>query len=187
MRVFISHSSKDKDAVEQLANQLAEYGFEVWYDGWEILSGDDIVAKINHGLDKCEAGIIVFSKHSLESRWVEAETSYLTYARIQESKVLIPIVVDQQAWVPPLVRPLARREITEVEAIRDALRSRRAGPPAAKYPEHGEVERVLIGLYRRDGGTIDVEVKLRGELVSNSSLSSLPGRLVNAHQSFLQG
>jgi TIR domain len=63
-------------------------------DKWEIRPGDDIVASINAGLDQADAGIIVFSQHSHESRWVEAEVSYLTYARVQEQKVLIPVV----AW-----------------------------------------------------------------------------------------
>lgn len=43
--------------------------------------GDDIVAMINQGLDQADAGLIVFSTHARESRWVEAEASYLTYAR----------------------------------------------------------------------------------------------------------
>ena len=90
--------------------------------------GDDIVAKINDGLEQAGAGLIVFSAHSGESRWVEAEVSYLTYARIQESKVLIPIRVGEDAYVPPLLRPLAWRGIEEVDAIADALLHRRAGP-----------------------------------------------------------
>ena len=105
MRVFISHSSKDKPAVEALALALHERGFEVWLDKWEIGPGDDIVAKINDGLDEAGAGIIVFSRHSRDSRWVEAEVSYLTFARIEEGKNLIPIMLDADAYVPPLLRP----------------------------------------------------------------------------------
>jgi hypothetical protein len=40
------------------------------------------VASINAGLDEAGAGIIAFSRHSRESRWIEAEARYLTYARI---------------------------------------------------------------------------------------------------------
>jgi len=72
MRVFISHSSQDKPAVEALALALRERGIEPWLDKWEIGPGDDIVASINAGLDEAQAGIIVFSPHSRESRWVEA-------------------------------------------------------------------------------------------------------------------
>ena len=117
MRVFISHSSNDKPAVEALAVALRERGIDPWLDKWEIGPGDDIVAGINAGLEEADCGIIVFSRHTRESRWVEAEVSYLSYARIQESKVLIPVMVGDDAWVPPLLRPLAQRGIEEVEAI----------------------------------------------------------------------
>jgi hypothetical protein len=117
MRVFISHSSKDKSAVEPLVHALRERGFDPWFDKWEIAPGDDIVASINAGLEEAGAGIIAFSRHSRESRWVEAEVSYLTYARIQDDKILIPVMVSDDAWVPPLLRPLARRGIEEIDAI----------------------------------------------------------------------
>ena len=67
MHVFISHSSKDKPAVEQLARELRARGIDAWLDKWEIGPGDDIVASINAGLDAADAGIIVFSQHSRES------------------------------------------------------------------------------------------------------------------------
>src|ERR1017187_421028 len=144
MRAFISYSSIDRPAVEKLALGLRERGIDPWWDKWEIGPGDDIVASINAGLDEAGAGIIVFSRHSRESRWVEAEVSYLTYARIQESKLLIPVMVGDDVWVPPLLRPLARRGIEEIDAIADALLHRKAGPPPRVAPEHGRVERVLI-------------------------------------------
>lgn len=108
MRVFVSYCSKDRDAVRTLAYALEERGITCWWDQWEIDAGTDIVAAINRGLDGADAGIVVFSDQSRESRWVEAESNYLTYARIQESKVLIPVMAHADAWVPPLLRPLAR-------------------------------------------------------------------------------
>jgi hypothetical protein len=68
VRVFISHSSKDKPAVERLAVALQERGIQPWLDKWEIGPGDDIVAKINAGLEEASAGLIVFSQHARESR-----------------------------------------------------------------------------------------------------------------------
>ena len=148
MRVFISHSSQDKLAVEKLALGLRERGIEPWLDQWEIGAGDDIVASINAGLEQAQAGLIVFSRHSRESRWVEAEASYLTYARIAEGKVLIPVVLGEDYWVPALLRPLARRGIEEIEAIADGLLNRRARPAPARAAEAGQLQRVLITLRR---------------------------------------
>lgn len=188
MRVFISHSSKDKPAVESLALALRERGIDPWLDKWEISPGDDIVASINAGLEEAPAGIIVFSRHSRESRWVEAEVSYLTYARIQERKVLIPVVVGEDAWVPPLLRPLARRGIEEIDAIADALLGRRGGLPPVRAPEHGQVERVLITL-RREGPAegVRVEVRVADQVHGSASFASLPPGLLRAQREFLRG
>ena len=38
-RVFISHSSKDKPAVEKLAEALRAAGIDAWLDKWEIWLG----------------------------------------------------------------------------------------------------------------------------------------------------
>lgn len=140
MPVFISHSLKDKPAVEALAMALRERGIEVWLDKWEIGPGDDIVASINAGLDEAGCGIIVFSKESWESLWVRAQASYLQYARIEEGKALIPVIVGpDELWLPPLLRPLARRGIEEVDAIADAVLGRKVRPV-----EQGRTERLLV-------------------------------------------
>ena len=187
MRVFISHSSKDKPAVEQLAVELRNRGIDPWLDKWEIGPGDDIVAKINAGLEEASAGLIVFSTHSRESRWVEAETSYLTYARIVESKALIPVIAGEDAWVPPLLRPLARRGIEDVDAIADALLTRRAGPALARTAETGRLERVLVTL-RREGETgVRVAVRIGDEQHGGAFHAELPRSLILARDAFLRG
>jgi hypothetical protein len=185
LRVFISHSSKDKPAVEALA--LRERGIDPWLDKWEIGAGDDIVASINAGLDEAGAGIIVFSRHSRESRWVDAEVSYLTYARIQEQKVLIPVMLGEDCYVPPLLRPLARRGIDEMEAIAEALFRRQAKPIPARPPEQGRLERVLISL-RSDGGAgVRVELRIGAQVHSEAVLSAPPKGLAAAQAAFLKG
>jgi hypothetical protein len=160
VRVFISHSSKDKPAVEKLAIALREHGIEPWLDKWEINPGDDIVSRMNEGLEEATAGSIVFSQHSRDSRWVEAETSYLTYARVEEGKILLPIRVGDDAWVPPLLRPLAYRGIGEVDAIVDALLNRRPGPPLRGQMEGSVVERVVVSLQRTRGESIQAGVRI---------------------------
>ena len=187
MRVFISHSSKDKPAVEALALALRERGIEPWLDKWEIGPGDDIVASINAGLEEASAGVIVFSQHSKESRWVEAEVSYLTYARVQESKALIPVIIGEDIWVPPLLRPLARRGIEEIDAIADALLHRKAKPSPVRAPEHGRVERVLITLLREAAGGIRTAVAIADQEHGAASWPELPPALLEAQAAFLQG
>jgi len=38
--VFLSHSSTDKPAVEELARQLAKEGIQAWLDKWNLIPGD---------------------------------------------------------------------------------------------------------------------------------------------------
>src|SRR3954464_6730696 len=97
MRVFISHWSEDTAAVEELARKLRDRGIEAWLDTWMLGHGDNFVAKINHGLEEAGAGLIVFSANSRESPWVNAELSYLIYARFQESKALVPVRLGDDA------------------------------------------------------------------------------------------
>jgi hypothetical protein len=166
MRVFISHSSQDKPAVQVLAAGLRARGIDAWLDIWEIAPGEDIVDRINQGLQQADAGIIVFSEHSRASRWVESEVSYLTYARICEGKVLIPVTIDSNAWVPPLLRPLARRGIGEIDAIADALLGRRPVPPPLGPADWGSTDRVLISLEPgAAAGEVRVQVRIGPQAV----------------------
>jgi hypothetical protein len=55
MRVFVSHSSHDKPAVEALAEALRARGIDPWLDKWEIGLSGDFIASINQGLDEADA------------------------------------------------------------------------------------------------------------------------------------
>lgn len=145
------------------------------------------MTSISTGLEEASAGLIIFSRHSRNSRWVEAEVSYLTYARIVESKVLIPVVVGEDFWVPPLLRPLARRGIEEVEAIADALHSRKASPVRVHAPEFGELERVLVTLRREAQTGVRLTVRIGEQVYGDESYPSLPRALLEAQTSFLRG
>jgi len=187
VRVFISHSSKDKPAVLALAAALQSRGFEPWVDKWEIAPGDDIVAKINQGLAEADAGLIVFSASATDSRWVQAEWSALTFARIEHGQVLIPLTFGDDVDVPPLLAPLLRRRIDEVDAIADALRGRGARPASAPSPERGTAERVLITLQTAAGGAVQADVRCGERLLGSTLHPQLPAGLAGARAAFLRG
>ncbi|HRX54654.1 MAG TPA: toll/interleukin-1 receptor domain-containing protein [Verrucomicrobiales bacterium] len=50
--VFLSHSSKDKTVVRDLAERLRQDGVKVWFDEWVLKPGDSIPAKIEEGLER---------------------------------------------------------------------------------------------------------------------------------------
>ena len=186
-RVFISHSSKDKPAVELLAAALAERGIEPWLDKWEMNTGDDLIARINSGLDQAAAGLVVFSEHTDESFWVRAEVSYLIYAKIAEQKPLIPVSIDENAKVPPLLRPYLRRDILEVDAIADAILNRKqAAKPSVKSANWGRVEQVLIALTRQDN-RIHTSVTIGGHLQATATHDAIPNAITAALETFRHG
>jgi hypothetical protein len=67
--VFLSYRSIDRDRVRATAAALRAAGIDAWLDEWEILPGDNFVAKINQGLETCDAGVVFLSKASLEGKW----------------------------------------------------------------------------------------------------------------------
>ncbi|MCY2993415.1 MAG: toll/interleukin-1 receptor domain-containing protein [Planctomycetota bacterium] len=48
---FRSPSSKDKEAVRDVAERLRKDGLKVWLDAWVLKPGDSIPAKIEAGLE----------------------------------------------------------------------------------------------------------------------------------------
>lgn len=58
--LFLSHSSKDKGLVEQLAEGLLEEkGLHSWIDIWAIKAASDWEAEINDALAKCRACLVI--------------------------------------------------------------------------------------------------------------------------------
>ncbi|MBD3338626.1 MAG: TIR domain-containing protein, partial [Candidatus Lokiarchaeota archaeon] len=95
-KIFLSHSSKDKNFVEELANKLTNEGYSVWYDDWEIKIGDSIVKKINEGISESNFLIIVFSKNSVNSKWVQEELNAATFKNVESiGAFLLPILIDE--------------------------------------------------------------------------------------------
>ncbi len=51
--VFLSHSSADKPAVEQLARRLLDAGIQPWLDSWNLIPGDPWQEGLEEALDTC--------------------------------------------------------------------------------------------------------------------------------------
>ncbi len=101
--VFISHSSKDKVEVRELAEQLKADGLCVWLDEWEIKPGDMIGLKINQGLELSRTLVLVMSANASESEWVtfESQTVQITDPTNQRRR-FIPLRLDNAEIKGPL-------------------------------------------------------------------------------------
>ncbi|WP_370963094.1 tetratricopeptide repeat protein [Amycolatopsis sp. cg9] len=137
--VFCSHASADKPQVLAFAARLRADGFDAWVDGMEIGGGDDLVEKINDGLGRATAGLIFFSRHIDQALWARSEINYLTHQAVQGLRV-IPVMIDDDASVPPLLTAYLRRPIEAYEAIRDDLLDHRDRVPMGTLPDRSRAE-----------------------------------------------
>ncbi len=94
--VFVSHATADKISfVNELVMELQGVTPDVWYDRNMIKWGNNIKAKIYAGLEKCEFGIVVFSKSFIGRVWTEDELSKLLLKQDKSQQdVILPILLD---------------------------------------------------------------------------------------------
>lgn len=111
--VFISHASEDKESlVRPLAVALAQNGFKVWYDEFELKIGDSLSKSIDHGLANSSYGIVVLSRAFFSKNWPQYELEGLTARQMVGEKVVLPIWhgitrEDILRYSPPLADRLA--------------------------------------------------------------------------------
>jgi guanylate kinase len=103
-KIFLSHSSKDKDEVRKLADKLSDYGISVWLDEWEIFVGDSITQKIESGIRDSDFIGIWITKSAIESGWVQKEWRSKFHEEISFEKPRILPLLAEDAEIPPLLR-----------------------------------------------------------------------------------
>jgi hypothetical protein len=93
--VFISHSSKDKPVVRELANRLKQDGLRVWLDEWEIQPGDMIGLKIQQGLERSRTLLMVMSQAYFASEWSTLEHQILLFRDpTNAQRWFIPLLIE---------------------------------------------------------------------------------------------
>lgn len=186
-KVFCSHRSVDKPAVADFARRLRQAGIDAWLDQWEIQPGEDFVARINQGLAACDAGLVFFSSREWPGRWFEAEVSTLTLFNVEHGTRLIPVLIDEAAPLPPLLRRLARRGIEDFQQIVDAIEGWRSKPPLGPAADRPPRTRVTLRLERDGEGRIRVAALEGGAVRAELRGVALPAALDRGYADFLQG
>ena len=68
-KVFLSHSSKDKEFVRELYRRLTRDGVSCFLDEKSIGWGDNFVLTLEEGLKGCEYFVPILSPDFCESKW----------------------------------------------------------------------------------------------------------------------
>jgi formylglycine-generating enzyme required for sulfatase activity len=73
--VFISYSKTRAVEAEELASELGDLGYDVWWDT-SLLPTGSFGAEIDRQLDAAKAVIVVWSPESVRSKWVRSEAAH---------------------------------------------------------------------------------------------------------------
>jgi len=74
-RVFISHSTKDKEIADAICRQLESEGIECWIAPRDIEVGSEWSEAIMRGIETCPAFILVLSANANHSEHVRREVA----------------------------------------------------------------------------------------------------------------
>jgi hypothetical protein len=104
MPVFISHSHADSDFVDKLAASIVKNRGSVWLDRWELNVGDSMIGRIQKAIAGSTALLVVLSKSSVQSVWVQKELAAGLMRELEENRVLVLPVLLEDCDVPAFLR-----------------------------------------------------------------------------------
>ena len=140
--IFISYSKNDKPVVEILAACLHEDGWDVFWDR-KIEAGADWNDEIQREIQNARCVLVVWSKASRESFWVQGEAAE-AYAR----DTYVPIKIDDTN-PPRLFRHVQAHSVSawvrsgsteDLDGLRQSIKSR-----IGKLEMYGTLEKVSDG------------------------------------------
>jgi len=108
-RVFISHSTRDRGLVINLANLLIKFGVEVFVAEWYLTPGEPLDKKVFDQIEKSDCMVVLLTRNGIRSNWVQQEVGHI----LNTSKPLIPIV--EKGIDPAYLAALQGREYIEYD------------------------------------------------------------------------
>jgi hypothetical protein len=128
--VFISYSSKDEAFTKHLHVDLQNHGVRCWFAPEDLKIGDKIRPRVDESIRIYDKLLLVLSKHSVASQWVEQEVeTALERERKGNRAVLFPMrlddaVMDIEGGWPALIRNT--RHIGDFREWQDGIAYQRA-------------------------------------------------------------
>lgn len=87
-QVFLSYAREDRECAEILARALTNHGWSVWWDRL-IDVGGRFSAVIERELSQAKCVIVLWSRHSVQSDWVQSEAS-----DANQREILVPVRIE---------------------------------------------------------------------------------------------
>ena len=93
LKIFIAHSSTDRDWARRFALALREFEADVWFDGFNIKPGDSIPELVEAGLRGSDVVVLLVDKESL----VRPNFFFELGAALGLNKRIVAIVSEESA------------------------------------------------------------------------------------------
>lgn len=124
MKIFISHSSKDKWAARRISEDLILLGAQTYLDEKDIETGQSIDLSIRKNLKDCDDFLIILSPASLKSEWVLLE---LGGALALEKKIIPILLYVGVNEVPHAINLKLSRDINLIQLYYNEVRNNISG------------------------------------------------------------
>jgi tetratricopeptide (TPR) repeat protein len=93
--VFLSYRSVNRPWVLNLYDVLVELGYKVFLDQYVLKAGDPLVEVLEDGLDKSQAGVLIWSTAAKDSAWVRNEYNTLMGKSTNDKNFhFVPVKLD---------------------------------------------------------------------------------------------
>lgn len=117
-RVFLCHSSKDREFAEKLCHDLFDHGIDVWADWISMNPGEMFDRAIEKALMDASHVVLVATPDAIASNWVRSEVEWALHA----GKTVIPIISRRGPLpLPPRWHSLQACDASTEEAYSQAL------------------------------------------------------------------
>ena len=125
--VFLSHASTDKELVRAAAKRFKEAGISYWIDEEQITFGDQIVRRIEEGLQQSRYVVVALSDNLARSGWIRAEYGPILYREFSghTSRRVIPLSLDgslSASSIPLLLSDKLRADMTDETSFNALIR-----------------------------------------------------------------
>jgi hypothetical protein len=138
-KVFICHSSGDRDIVErEIVDLLESHGLSTWYSKHDIRTADEWERSILRALNECDWFLVALSQRALQSQWVRSEVHWAVEFRWGK---IVPVMLEPSSPIDMHLR-LSQVQYVDFGEDRETARRKLLGVWGIPFfPSKGEEDR----------------------------------------------
>ena len=112
VKAFLSYNSKDADLARRLALDLESAHISVWLDQWQLKVGEAFEQEIVRGLENAEFVIVLLTRASVASDWVNREWRHKILGEAQFKRIGVIPVRGERCLIPDLLAQRSHADIS---------------------------------------------------------------------------